>query len=91
MSNLHGKIINIPLDNPQHDAMEDRERIAYKLGHRDARHAAAELALETDQQREALRADLENMIQLAELSQGLDVADWQAIERARLTLLETKS
>lgn len=89
MSNLLGKIMNIPLDNPQHDVMKDRERTSYKLGHRDARHAAAELALETDQQREELRGALEQMIKLAELSKGLDAADWQAIERARTTLKET--
>lgn len=89
MSNLHGQIMNLTVDNPQHDVMTDREKTAYKLGHRDSRHAAAELALETDQQREELRGALEQMIPLAELSQGLDVADWEAIERARTLLKET--
>lgn len=46
--NIHNQIMNIPVDNSQHDDMSDRERIAYKLGHRDARHAAAEMALEKD-------------------------------------------
>ncbi len=40
---LHGKIMNIPATNRDQfdDAKQER---AYLLGHRDARHAAAELA-----------------------------------------------
>ena len=41
--NLHGQIMNLPASGePTAGSM------AYKLGHRDARHAAAELALKAD-------------------------------------------
>jgi hypothetical protein len=43
---LHGKIMNLPQTPglPMVNATE-AQLLAYKLGHRDARHAAAELAL----------------------------------------------
>lgn len=41
--NLHGRIMNLPASGePAGGSM------AYKLGHRDARHAAAEMAKEAD-------------------------------------------
>lgn len=42
--NLHDAIMNIPIDIPDqcHETME--RETAYRVGHRDARHAAAELA-----------------------------------------------
>lgn len=43
MSDLHAQIMNIPCDRPDTSAMG--KNTAYKLGHRDARHAAAEMAL----------------------------------------------
>ena len=47
---LHGRIMNLPATGePAGGSM------AYKLGHRDARHAAAELALKADACIEALR------------------------------------
>ena len=42
---LHGKIMNIPTGDVYPNK---RERILYKTGHRDARHTAAEMALEYD-------------------------------------------
>lgn len=51
---LHGEIINIPVNNHQYDSMRDRERLAYKIGHRDARHAAAELAIAYEKRIEEL-------------------------------------
>ena len=50
----HNEIMNIEVKNPQHENMTDRERIAYKLGHRDARHAAAEVANSADTRIEEL-------------------------------------
>ncbi len=44
---LHGKIMNIPAAVPS--GYNRAESLAYKFGHRDARHAAAELAC-TDRQ-----------------------------------------
>jgi hypothetical protein len=43
--NLHAKIMNLTCDTQR---MTSVERMAYKLGHRDARHAAGELANEAD-------------------------------------------
>ena len=51
--NLHGRIMNIPAaGEPAGGSM------AYKLGHRDARHAAAELAILGDACADALRSAL---------------------------------
>jgi len=49
---LHGEIMNIhgePLTG-----MDRQQRLLYKLGHRDARHAAAELAIAHDAKYAAL-------------------------------------
>lgn len=43
---LHQQIMNLPVDPKQRDLMTDRELAAYKQGHREARHAAAELAVQ---------------------------------------------
>ena len=58
--NLHNDIMNIPVDNRKHlDAVSAAGAAAYKYGHRDARHAAAELSLKAeariDELEEALR------------------------------------
>lgn len=46
---LHNEIMNIPVDNRKHlDAVSAAGAAAYKYGHRDARHAAAELSLKAD-------------------------------------------
>lgn len=42
---LHSKIMNLPEGDP---GLEQTPERAYKLGHRDARHAAAEIALQAD-------------------------------------------
>lgn len=44
MSDLHGKIMNIQADHTASNADYKSKREAYIFGHRDARHAAAELA-----------------------------------------------
>lgn len=46
---LHNEIMNIPTKHDNRDGA-----IAYKTGHRDARHAAAELALKYENYIEAL-------------------------------------
>ena len=46
MQNLHNLIINIPVTET--DFGDDLRRMSYLYGHRDARHAAAELALKAD-------------------------------------------
>jgi hypothetical protein len=42
VANLHGEIMNIRCETPK--ALSINERLAYQQGHRDARHAAADLA-----------------------------------------------
>lgn len=52
---LHGQIMNLRMPTTI-GLVETNPAIAYKLGHRDARHAAAELAAKADACIEALRA-----------------------------------
>lgn len=60
-SNFHGRMMNIPTDRRKlMDASTeacDRPRV-YEYGHRDARHAAAEIANEADARIAALEAQL---------------------------------
>lgn len=51
---LHAEIIN--LQCPFQEQMTDRERMAHKTGHRDARHAAAELAIKAAAEQERQQA-----------------------------------
>jgi len=58
-ANLHGQIMNIQCQNPPPISLSSgftaqREAQAYKEGHRDARHAAAELAIKADSQAEEM-------------------------------------
>lgn len=65
---MHGKIMNIS-HGQQSPIMTKGEWLSYRAGHRDARHAAAEIALAGDAEIERLRA--EN----AELRRKLDEAN----------------
>lgn len=51
---LHGKIMNIKFTQPD-IAWSEPEILAAKIGHRDARHVAAEIALKADKVIEAAR------------------------------------
>ena len=55
MSTYHARIMNIPAKT---FAPGEMNEVAYKLGHRDARHAAAEIATEADATEAQLRAAL---------------------------------
>lgn len=44
MSDLHGQIMNLPAKAPDSFGIGAQFEQCYKVGHRDARHAAAELA-----------------------------------------------
>jgi hypothetical protein len=57
MSELHDQIMNIPARTGI--AISNTPALAYKEGHRDARHAAAELAISTDAEIERLRKEVE--------------------------------
>lgn len=56
--NLHNEIMNIPTSPLQEMGAVDEKNgvLVYRMGHRDARHAAAEMALKYDN----LIDDLEN-------------------------------
>ena len=56
--NLHGQIMNLPAGQGTQSRSPD---MAYKLGHGDARHAAAELALEADRRIDVLAEALVDM------------------------------
>jgi hypothetical protein len=72
MDNFHGRMMNIQTDRM--GASFDRQplrgrdiKLAYKIGHRDARHAAAEIANEADFEIERLRDLLAKSIRREEI------------------------
>lgn len=57
--NYHNKIMNLPLVQPESvQKAPAQARMAYELGHRDARHSAAEVSLEAMREIEALNGKL---------------------------------
>jgi len=64
--NLHNEIMNINC-TPGHAYAANQA--AYKLGHRDARHAAAELALKADAEIEKWKVLAEANMRLIEIMQ----------------------
>ena len=75
MSDLHAKIMNLECNEP--DLNRTGVAPAYRLGHRDARHAAAELAATTADRISALEAALAKADELAGAVQGLNGSLWQ--------------
>ena len=57
--NLHDKIMNLPLGGGASEWRTETLLYPYKCGHRDARHAAAELAVKHDALLEQMAAALE--------------------------------
>lgn len=57
--NLHSEIMNIPCDVSKVNS--DRQ-LVFKLGHRDARHAAAELSLKAEARIEELEEVLKGLL-----------------------------
>lgn len=58
---LHNDIMNIPVDKEMVDFLDDHStKAAYKVGHWDARHAAAELSLKYEELIERLLSHLED-------------------------------
>ena len=70
--NLHGRIMSLNCILTNMDA-EPAQRLAYKVGHRDARHAAAELAMLGDACAAALHALLERYTDLVNCG---DCGNW---------------
>ena len=68
---LHDKIMNIPDGNLPTGS---NQKIMYKMGHRDARHAAAEMAIELDERCEQLREALGCLLDCVQLDK--DANEW---------------
>lgn len=62
--NLHNEIMNIPVQLPELGFEGIGPPLAYKIGHRDARHAAAELSLKAEARIEELEDELKKAKQL---------------------------
>jgi hypothetical protein len=60
MSNYHGRIMNVDYRRSGEKLMfaDSSETMAYKEGHRDARHAAAEIAGEAEEEIDELKGEL---------------------------------
>ena len=68
MSDLHTAIMNIPAKGPGLGGWKaDCTQTAYRMGHRDARHAAAELASEFAASHQRLKEALAELIACKEL------------------------
>lgn len=46
LNTLQSEIMNIPVEKDHHEFLDAAAMLNYKYGHRDARHAAAELVME---------------------------------------------
>lgn len=62
--NLHNEIMNIQLHLPELGFQGIGAPLAYKIGHREARHASAELSLKAQARTEELEATLERAFEL---------------------------
>lgn len=75
MSDLHTAIMNIPAKGPGLGGWKaDCTQTAYRMGHRDARHAAAELASEFAASHQRLKTALADCIAAIERTAHVDEA-----------------
>jgi len=86
--NFHGRIMNIQVTSVE-APMTPEQRSVYKRGHRDARHAAAEIANEADEQIQELAESLEDVLNY---DGGADSAleDEYVMERAQEALAKAR-
>lgn len=91
--NLHDQIINLPCKREDWEFRNVFERQTYKEGHRDARHAAAELALQAEQRLiDALEAaHLEHIDTLRKFSLQTEQAEQDRIDAERYRWLRNKA
>lgn len=88
---LHSEIMNIPVDEEETMARfghHEWEFKAYKLGHRDARHAAAELSLKTESRIEELEDILSKLMDKARYT--LCSSQFDELDEYLESLLEIK-
>ena len=71
---LHGKIMNLPLvEREETKRMRGGDtELSYKLGHRDARHAAAALAEEHTAAAEEMRKEVERCFDIAQVLDAMN-------------------
>jgi len=81
---LHDEIMNIQADKAADEKIYGQ--MAYKRGHRDARHAAAELAILHDQGMERMKSDLDRLHRERDAFQQQCSAMAEENERVRLVL-----
>lgn len=62
MSSLHDQIMNLPVSEQAKSGLEGPPKGFYLLGHRDARHAAAELANAQDARVRRLEEALDHIV-----------------------------
>lgn len=82
--NYHNRMMNIPcIDAKARGEEQQSQELACKIGHRDARHAAAEIANEADAKIRELRDALQNArdaLAGLPLSLGYDITHLPAID-----------
>lgn len=83
MGQYHNRIMNIPPANKEAHVFyeSDIEWVAYKFGHRDARHAAAEIALEAEREIEDLKYTLNILRFWTEGSLSCETHSWDQDQR----------
>ena len=64
----HGRIMNLKLEKYWEVPIEDD--FSYKMGHRDARHTAAEIAIEADRKIKELEAKIEQYAEQLDKANG---------------------
>jgi hypothetical protein len=80
----HDQIMNLSCGDINH-YNSFQERICYKTGHKEARHAAAELALKADTKIEMLTKALDDMTQhYISLIQSGDAGNWDPMQEAEV-------
>lgn len=78
---LHGQIMNLPgAGGLSEIGTTQGEQLAYKRGHRDARHAAAELALTADAEIERLRGALSEISKADMTTKGFQMMAIEALQ-----------
>lgn len=87
--NLHNQIMNIPCSETQSRiAVQTKNHQAYKLGHRDARHAAAELSLKAEARIDELEEVLSKLMDKARYT--LCSSQFDELDEYLESLLENK-
>lgn len=80
---FHGRIMNIPINQSLLDGIDTSDSAqvgAYKFGHKDARHAAAEIAMEADREIEQLKKDGADLLKASQDQMASSIIDRVLLE-----------